>query len=139
MGAQIVRLEGWEVRLFDAVEAARARPFEWGHHDCATWAFDVRRSLVGGDDLAGLWRGRYRTALGAQRVMRKLGWSDIEAMGRSLLGDPLASVLMAQRGDMLLSGADPAFGVCVGARGAFVGPDGLAFVPLGQCLMAWSV
>lgn len=134
-----MRVSNWETRLAQAVEAARDLPFAWGSHDCATWAFDVVRDLSGGADYAAQWRGRYTTALGSHRILRKLGWASLEAGGRALLGDPLATPLLAQRGDMVLGGADPAFGICIGARAAFVGPEGLTFVPLSACHLAWRI
>ena len=133
-----MKTDGWEKRLSDAVEAARGQPFEWGSHDCATWAFDVRQALINGPDVVA-WRGRYKTALGSHRAMRKLGWHTMEEGGRALMGEPLPGVLMAQRGDLVLSQGDPAFGVCIGSQVAFVGPSGLQFVPLAECAMAWRV
>jgi hypothetical protein len=59
--------------------------------------------LTGGEDNAGLWRGRYTTALGGARVMRRLGWASLEEMGRSLLGEPRPAVLLARRGDIVLA------------------------------------
>ena len=41
------RLPGWEHSLAKAIDAARDRPFCWGQHDCAIWAFDLRRELTG--------------------------------------------------------------------------------------------
>ena len=134
-----MRRSDWQNRLADAIEAAREMPFSWGTHDCATWAFDIRRDLTGGEDIAALWRGRYRTAIGAQRVMKRLGWDSLEAAGRDLLGTPLPSVLQAGRGDLVLGGINPAFGICVGAKVAFVAPDGLVFISLSDCLLAWRV
>lgn len=135
----MMRTPNWPLRLTTYLEAARDLPFAWGRHDCATWAFDLRRDLTGGEDVAAQWRGRYTTALGAQRVMRKLGWSDLEAMGRDLLGAPLATPLLAQRGDLVLGGEDPAFGVCAGARAVFISPAGLVQLPLARCALAWRV
>ncbi len=133
------RVPGWELRLAGAIEAARGRAFQWGQHDCAIWAFDLRRDLTGGGDVAELWRGRYRTAHGAARVMRRLGWSNLEAAGRSLLGDPLPSVHLAQRGDLVLAGSGPGFGVCLGAQAAGIAPEGLVRVPLASCSLAWRI
>jgi len=115
------------------------RPFSWGSHDCATWAFDLCCELGGGEDIAALWRGRYCTAIGAHRVMKRLGWDSLEAAGRELLGAPLAAVLQAGRGDLVVGGQEPTYGVCVGARVAFVAPDGLIFLPLVACSLAWRV
>ncbi len=133
------RRSGWERRLAAAVEAARDRPFRWGRHDCATFAFDLRRDLTGSYDVAALWRGRYSTALGAARVMRRLGWRSLEAMGRDLLGEPLPSVHLARRGDLVLANTGLGFGVCLGARVAGIAPEGLVLVALSSCALAWRV
>lgn len=131
------RIEGWETLLSDTIIRAQSRPFAWGSHDCAIWAFDTRRLLTSGPDHASLWRGRYRTALGATRVMRKLGWRSLEEGGRVLLGPPLKARLLAQRGDLVLGGSPEAFGVCLGAQAAFVGADGIMLLPLPDCRLAW--
>lgn len=137
--ARTTRLPGWERRLSEAIESARDRPFLWGRHDCATFAFDLRRAIAGGHDVAALWRGRYTTARGAVRVMRCLGWSSLEAAGRDLLGEPLASVPLAQRGDLVLADTGLGFGVCLGARVAGIALSGLVLVPITACALAWRV
>jgi len=134
-----MRVAGWTSLLAARLEAARDKPFVWGQHDCATWAFDLRRDLTGGEDVAALWRGRYRTQMGAVRVLRRLGWHSLEAAGLDLLGAPLANLMLAQRGDMVLGGEDPAFGICIGAQAGFVSPEGLVLLPLDRCHLAWRV
>lgn len=138
MGPQM-KVTGWEVLLAAAVDDARTRSFNWGTHDCATWAFELRRDLLGGDDTAALWRGRYRTARGAARVMRRLGWASMPEAGVALLGVPLADVRLAQRGDLVLSPDATSFGVCLGAQVAFLGPEGLTLRALSSCALAWRI
>lgn len=133
------RIDHWELRLHAALEAARTTPFAWGRHDCATWAFDLARDLSGGADHAALWRGRYRTAGGCAKTLRTLGWTSLEEGGRALLGEPLDDPRLAQRGDLVLGGTPEAFGVVIGARAAFVAPEGLVTLPLGSCRLAWSI
>ncbi|MDV7272085.1 hypothetical protein RYZ20_14410 [Thioclava sp. A2] len=135
----LLRVENWERLLAEAIEAARLRPFAWGIHDCPTFAFETRTTLTGGDDTAALWRGRYSTALGGERVMRRLGWTSLEDMGRALLGDPRASVLLAGRGDIVLADTGLGFGICVGASAVGMAPAGLVAVPLTSCRLAWAV
>lgn len=137
--ARTTRRPGWERILAEAIAAARERPFRWGRHDCATFAFDLRREIAGGHDVAALWRGRYTTARGAVRVMRRLGWPSLEAAGRALLGEPLASVHLAQRGDLVLADSGLGFGICLGARAAGIAPSGLVLVPITACALAWRV
>jgi hypothetical protein len=131
-------IERWEQHLAAAIIAARDKPFIWGQHDCAIWAFDLRRALTDGPDHASLWRGKYKTALGAERVMRRLGWSSYEAGARALLGEPRAYPLLAQRGDLVLGAAPEAFGICLGAKVAFAGPKGLTFAPIATLRLAWE-
>lgn len=133
------RIENWERLLWQAIEAARLRPFAWGLHDCPTFAFETRSRLIGGEDTASLWRGRYSTALGGARLMRKLGWTSLEAMGRALLGAPHPSPLMAQRGDIVLAGNGAGFGVCAGSHAFGMAPEGLVSHPLTTCGHAWPV
>ena len=136
---QTSRRPGWERILAEAIEAARDRPFRWGRHDCATFAFDLRRAIAGGPDVAALRRGRYTTARRAVRVMRRPAWSSLEAAGRDLLGEPLPSVHLAQRGDLVLADTGLGFGICLGARAAGIAPSGLVLVPISACALAWRV
>jgi len=133
-----MRLAGWELRLLDEVTSARSMPFQWGAHDCATWAFDVRRALTG-KDAAKAWRGKYKTEAGAAKMLHKLKCQTVDDLARSILGDPLHAVLLAQRGDILLGGAERALGVCIGSDGLFLQPAGLVSVPLKSCFSAWRV
>jgi hypothetical protein len=70
-------------------------------------------------------------------VLRRLGWASFEDGGRALLGDPLEDVRLAQRGDLILGGAPEAFGVVIGAKAAFVAPEGLVRLSLATCRLAW--
>ena len=133
------RIPHWERHLASALDTARSTPFAWGYHDCATWAFELRTELTGGPDTAARWRERYSTGYGAALIMRRLGWSSLEEMGRDLLGEPLPTHLLAQRGDILLGGEPLAFGICAGRAAVFLTPDGLTEVPLSGCHMAWRI
>lgn len=130
-----MRLQGWEAALAASVEDARARAFVWGVHDCATWAFDVRRAMTG-QDAAAAWRGRYSTAKGAARVLRRLGFTSLSGLCRSILGDAIQP-LCAQRGDIVL--CEGAIGVCVGSVALFVADAGVTSRPMGEATMAWRV
>ena len=133
------RVDHWERLLASEIDTARAKPFVWGVHDCPTFAFEVRMILTGGEDIAALWRGRYTTALGGARVMRRLGWASLEEMGRSLLGETRQAVLLAQRGDIVLADTGLGFGVCIGAQAVGMAPEGLVTVPLTSCRFAWHI
>jgi hypothetical protein len=133
------RVDHWERLLASAIDTARARPFVWGVHDCPTFAFETAMILTGGDDVAALWRGRYTTALGGERVMRRLGWASLEDMGRALLSEPRRAALLAQRGDIVLADTGLGFGICNGASAVGMAPEGLVSVPLTSCRLAWPI
>ena len=134
-----MKVYGWEHLLAAETDTARAKTFIWGVHDCPTFAFETRMILTGSEDVAALWRGRYTTALGGARVMRRLGWASLEEMGRSLLGEPRPAVLLAQRGDLVLADTGLGFGICMGASAVGVAPEGLVTVPLTACKLAWTI
>jgi hypothetical protein len=135
----MARVDHWERLLAAAIDTARAKPFVWSVHDCPTFAFETRMILTGGEDHAALWRGRYTTALGGQRVMRRLGWTSLEEMGHALLDEPRPAVLLAQRGDIILADTGLGFGVCNGATAVGMAPEGLVTVPLTSCRLAWPI
>jgi hypothetical protein len=129
----------WEITLAAEVTAARSKTFVWGVHDCSLWSFGVVRALSAGPDHAALWRGKYTTAAGAERIRRRLGWADMAEAGTALMGQPLDSVALAQRGDLVVDADRRAFGICVGAVAVFLAPDGLTERPITSCSMAWRV
>jgi hypothetical protein len=64
------RLQDWEPALHTAIDAAAARPFKFGDHDCCLFIADVVLVLTGHDFGAG-FRGKYRTAAGAMKALRR--------------------------------------------------------------------
>jgi len=71
--------------------------------------------------------------------MRRLGWRSLADAGRDLLGEPLSSVQLAQRGDLVLANTGLGFGVCLGARVAGIAPEGLVLMPLATSALAWRI
>lgn len=135
----MTRVDHWERLLATQIDNAHEKSFAWGLHDCPTFAFETRMKLTGGEDIAALWRGRYTTALGGARVMRRLGWASIEAMGRALLGEPRPAVLLAQRGDIVLADSGLGFGICTGSTAVGMAAEGFVTVPLTSCQLAWPI
>ena len=73
------------------LEAAAGRALDWGAWDCllipSDWAI-----VSGHSDLAGEWRGRYSTALGAARIVsRHGGLQALSAMAAARAGLPMTS------------------------------------------------
>lgn len=119
-----VRRHDWRSRLSAVIEGALKRPFEWGRHDCGLFAADAVMSMTGTDHAAA-WRGRYRTAIGALRLLRRSGYEDHVACVAAHLAEihpTLASV-----GDVAVVASDdgPALGVWTGPGVAVPGHSGL--------------
>jgi hypothetical protein len=130
-----VRVEDWQARLWDYIDAAKDQPFVWGTRDCATWVADWR-CIITGQDAAQAWRGRYRTERGALRAIRRAGFASIEEWVDSI-APRLPGPLLAQRGDVAM--VQGALGIVTGAQIAALSPGGLVFVPLTDAEMAWRV
>jgi len=129
------RAEGWEERLAALIADAQTRTFVWGQHDCATFAFEVRATLTG-DDSPCPWAGRYTTAAGSERWLKRSGLGSMEEAVTHRLGPP-EPPLMAQRGDIVLH--DGALGVCIGRDALFLTPDGMTPRPMADIKTAWRV
>ncbi len=138
------RVQDWPTLLFHFIEKRRHEPFAWGRQDCCLFACDGILAQTGLDPAAGMFRGKYRDALGAARLVKKHG--GVEAIAVKVcarLGYAPVPVLMAQRGDVVLwdvpDAMKCALGVCIGAEAVFPGPDGLVFSEMKICRRAWRV
>ena len=130
----MARLRHWESRLAEAIARAKAEPFIWGAHDCVLWAASAVEATTGVDYMAD-FRGRYKSAAGAARLIKREGPTLAEAVDKRFARVPACR---AQRGDLLL--AQKALGICDGAIGWFVTPDqGLQRVKVRDCEAAWRV
>ncbi len=128
-------------RLFDLLLARRTRVFQWGENDCALFACDLVEAATG-MDYAAPFRGRYRTAAGAARALRRFAGGGLEAAAEKITQDNgLEEVppLMAQRGDFILVDVTegPALGVCLGETLVAAGPAGALTLPLKRARRAW--
>lgn len=96
--------------------------------------------MTGVDHLAA-FRGRYRSAKGAVRALKRIGGVEtLEELTTRILKHP-ALPETAQRGDLVLIDTElgPTLGICLGARSVFAGHDGLAYAPTLTSRAAWRV
>ena len=128
-----------ELMLDQFLEEATARRFRDGEWDCQLFPAEwVRR--VTGLDPAAAWRGRYSTALGRERILKRDG-GPLAVMTRGAESVGLQRTDEPKRGDVgliRLDGRD--YGaVCLGERWALVTKSGLAAVKPDEILRAWRV
>ncbi|GAB6125035.1 DUF6950 family protein [Humidesulfovibrio idahonensis] len=141
------RVSDWPARLAHVVEAERLRPFDWGTADCCLFVGDCILAMTGIDP-ASEFRGRYMTARGAQRCLRRYCGGGVEALAEKIAAEyrmPEILPKMAQRGDAVLLRTPEcppegkSVGICVGVLMAAQGPQGLTMVPVERVLRAWRV
>lgn len=119
--------------------------FAWEKNDCCMFAADWIRALTGRDPAEG-FRGRYRTEIGAWRVLRSEGIGSLAELADRFL-ERLPDDQRARRGDVILMRGPvnkgrrhDYFTICLGPDA--VGPSrdrGLQRCPLDLRLIAWRV
>lgn len=129
----------WVERLWAVIEAAAEVPFNYGAHDCGTFAARCVDAMTDGTleaELEGLWTDD-ASALG---YVVSHGGLDVILSAR--FGEAVAP-LQARRGDLvMLPGEDAtgrALGVCVGDTVACLQQSGIVYAPLSSALCAWRV
>lgn len=136
-----MRKEHWPSHLQTFLDYARTREFAWGDFDCCQFAGLAVEAQTGSNPIADA-RGRYGTAVGAQRVLRNSFGGSLRSGWTQVLGEPIPPAL-AQRGDVVLVEVDgvEAIGVVdlTGERVAVLTLDGLEYVTLSAALAAWRV
>lgn len=134
------RQADWETRLAAYLEPLRLRPFEWGRHDCCTFSAGAVEAMTGVDPMPE-FRGRYTTAIGSARALKRYGAGTLEAtLDTKFERVPAA---LAQRGDVIMT--EGLLGICLGGIAVVVGSagerDGLLRIPRGSWVepRAWRV
>lgn len=113
------RLPDWEARLAAYLESLRMRPFQWGRHDCCTFSAGAVEAMTGTDPMPE-FRGRYSTAIGSARALRRFGAGDLAAtMDQKFMRLPAS---LARRGDIVMTAG--LLGVCLGGILVAVGREG---------------
>jgi hypothetical protein len=135
-----VRLENWPSLL--AAFLADEKPFAWGSRDCCLFAADAVLCITGLDPAID-FRGRYKTAKGAARVLKKYGGLEgaveVIALDHGMMEVPVG---LAQRGDVVLIDSPRGLALAVvNLKGGVTaqGPDGVIHHDIRVAHRAWRV
>lgn len=126
----------WSLAAFLA-ESAKV-PFQWGERDCCLWLGDWI-VFLGLPDPVAEFRGRYRTPLGAFRLLKKHGGVEglvarqAERAGLERTENPKAGDVGVVRYGVEVGGA-----ICTGPRWALLSDKGVSSVKA-EPLAVWSV
>ncbi|KTG23646.1 hypothetical protein AWR38_06350 [Idiomarina sp. WRN-38] len=130
------RLNDWPTQLANFLLEKQKQPFEWGSNDCCLFAADAILAM-GGRDVAKDVRGRYKTAIGAHRIMKKLGAGSLVELLTQRLGQPDGVIT---RGSIIVvdSNGEQVAGVFYQKPWALT-ERGLQGMPLESVVQSWSL
>ncbi|NWO06875.1 MAG: hypothetical protein HLX50_14620 [Alteromonadaceae bacterium] len=130
------RLNDWPTQLANFLLEKQKQPFEWGSNDCCLFAADAILAM-GGRDVAKDVRGRYKTAIGAHRIMKKLGSGSLVELLTQRLGEPDGLIT---RGSIIVveSNGELVAGVFYQKPWALT-ERGLQGMPLESIVQSWSL
>lgn len=134
-----MRVNDWQSKLYNGIQARQTRTFAWGEHDCLLFAADMVFEMTGVDHATTL-RGTYSDAAGAVAAIQQLtGCTDAAAVVD--LYSRRVPVAFARRGDLVarIENGRSVIGVCAGGGCYFAGPLGLVCHTLSACVIAWRV
>jgi hypothetical protein len=133
-----VRLENWEALLSEYLASMQDAEFVWGQNDCAMFACNGARAITGVDPIPH-YRGKYSTAMGSAKALKRYGAGTLEASLDLLF--PVVAASHAGRGDLVFY--NKAVGICYGATGLFIGEEnelpGIVSIPRSFFVKGWSV
>lgn len=140
--ARASRLQNWPERLDRYLQTADATPFDWTHANCLLFCAGAVHAVTGHDPGAPACRADDE----ADAAARLHAAGGLLAVLTAALGRPVQNARTGRRGDIALAdviGPDgrvqPAPGVVLGDRVAFMAADGLGTLPLAACRLVWRV
>ena len=133
-----MRYHNWPETLAAFLESRRDLPFAWGANDCCLFVADAVEAITG-IDAAAPYRGRYSTAAGAYRALKKYGTGAIaDAWSAHFTEIPTHEI---GRGDVVLfdNAGELASAISFGRKLWAVTDHGLITLPLSHAVRAWRV
>lgn len=139
----MTRYPNWDTRLNQYIREVRDQPFEWGAHDCLTFANSAVVAQTG-QGFADQWIGKAKTARDAIRLYRAhiaaaevtSGPAALDKLLRRVDGWPSRGDITGRRVEKFATGY--ALGVCLGNKIAFPGWDGLQFFSMEKDDLVWA-
>ena len=136
-----LRIDNWQMAFSSELE--KPRYFLWGKDDCCLFACDIIKAITKVDP-AYSFRGKYKSALGAYREIRKQGFTGVMDVAEKRCAEnnwPEIPILTAQRGDVVcaLFNNQESLGIITGDSAAFVGGAGYVYIAPESALKAWRI
>lgn len=136
------RLPNWRTRFEAAIDEIKYVPFDWStQHDCGPGLAGRMVYAITGEDLTVKYQGKYNSAAGALKVMRKAGFDNLADLVGSFL--PEIHPSQASLGDIVAYEMDSPFGFALGIvngeRVFVLRPEGVGTMDLLAAKRAFKV
>ncbi len=136
----ITRLPDWPERLAKVIAEANKKPFSWHQQNCGLLVTQCVMALTG-VDISRRWRNCQSKRSVAALLQRENGLATLACKTAYEFGFSAINPRMALRGDICLVAIEQEeiLGVCIGAKIACPGEQGLIFYPLAKAQQAWRI
>ncbi len=133
-----MKKQNWPLLLAQFIESRRHSPFVWGEHDCCLFVADAIE-LICNVDPAAPYRGKYTTAMGSYRALKKYGDGSI-AGALSVCFQEIAPCDLG-RGDAAMVEVDGemAAALSFGNKLWVAGENGLNTLLRSSAIQAWRI
>lgn len=134
------RVEGWEQRLQRVIDSTRARRYELGASDCFWLACEVESALLSAQSRWSLWERRYASTAEALALIAERG-GFVRAFSDFFGSEPV-DPSQARRGDIGMAKDDYGMNhlvICLGEAAAAYAENGLTFISMEACSVAWRI
>lgn len=133
-----MRVHNWPKIIAEQLKIHMQVPFVWGEKDCCLAVADIV-NMYAGIDIAEKFRGKYKTALGSKRALKKYGKGSIKDTASDIL--PSIPVSEAGRGDLVLVDTDAgeSLGILFGTRAWAMAETGMVAIGMDKVTHAWRI
>ena len=125
-----MRVENWEHKLNEYIEANKDKAFKYGTWDCCIFTAGAVHAITGINHIKGF---KYKSKKVAEKILEANG-GIVTILDEKFKQIPSS---LAKRGDLVLY--NQAVGICIGARGLFLNPEGYSTVSMNDIVLAWGV
>lgn len=133
-----MRKENWPKLITDEIKKLQGTPFEWGKKDCCLAVGDIIKVYTD-EDLAEEFRGKYKTALGSVRALKRYGQGTIRATMDAKL--PSIPIEEAGRGDIGLVKTEggESLAMIFSQQAWAMAENGIEALPMTDLVCAWRI
>lgn len=107
-----MRKTNWYSAYNDVIDSMRNKPFVWGENDCAVGLVSNVLSAIATENPAEEFTGKYKTAAGGLKLMKKQGYDNLADFVSSYL--PEIHISETTIGDIAAIPTDDKFGFVLG-------------------------